>query len=201
MSGKNAQSWRVVDVQNLYDVFVKYVDPLDPSLRQCIVCLCVANPYERLLRMECCRATSFHFSCWFDAPHGRNRTIFDVNRDIQSAGTIPLGRRCPTCQRENACAIEIEDHVDKASKKEVVCKLCEERYTAFEWFQHWPKCGGALVRLDLGDEVTACVDERTSPSPLCDSRFWDFGIKAKQTLMIILSFLVCLALVSLIMNG
>jgi len=198
---RSPESWSVVEMQILYDILVKYVDPFDPSLRTCIVCLSVANPFERLLQMECCKTTEFHFSCWFDDPHvGLNRTIGEVNRDVEkSSERIPLKKRCPTCQKQNAHAVEVKDHLANASKLEVVCKVCEGRCTSLDWFSHWQKtCAGAYARLCQYD-VEACVTE-PSLSP-CDSQFWQFSLKARQTIAIVFIFLICLALVTSIIYG
>jgi hypothetical protein len=199
MSYDAVETWSAFDVQNLYDVFVKYVDPLDTSLKRCIVCLCVANPYERLLQMQCCKATTLHFSCWFDSPRGLCRTIGDVNRDVETSEKIPLKRSCPTCQQQNAHAVEVKDHFETASKIHVVCKVCEEKYTFVNWFPHWRACGGAFVRLHHEADVEACVAERRI-SP-CDSRFWQLSLKTRQILAIVFILLVLFTLIASIIHG
>ena len=194
MSRDYARDWSAVHLQYLYDVFVKYVDELDPSLRKCVVCLCVANPYERVLRMECCKATTLHFSCWFDAKRGVKRTVGEVNRDVESLDKIPLNEPCPTCQTKHAHAVEIKDHLEASSKIEVVCKLCEGRYTSVEWLSHWQTCSGGFIRIRLTDDVEACVaDSTVNP---CDSRFWQLSLKTKQMLAVVFIFLAGLLLAS-----
>ena len=191
MSGDHAQTCLAVDLQILYDLFVRYVEPTDLSLTKCIICLCVANPYERLLRMECCKATKFHFSCWFDVPLGRNRTVGDVNREVESAEKIPLRKRCPTCQKEDAFAVECKEHFESVSKVYVFCKVCEEQCTFVNWFPHWQTCGGALVRLCVKNDVEAC---QTTVS-VCGPQFLQVIVRTKQILFVlfILALGFCLA--------
>ena len=90
--------------------FVQHVDPTNSSLTKCIVCSCVTYPYERLLKMKCCNATMFHVRCWFDAPCGRNWTFGGDNGDLESVEKISLRKRCPTCHKQNAFAVEAKEH-------------------------------------------------------------------------------------------
>ena len=195
---EEAQKWSVVDMQNLYDLFVRYADHAVPSLKKCLVCLCIANPYERLLKMECCKATTFHFSCWFDAPMGRYRTIEEVNHDVASSERIPLSRRCPTCQKEDACAVEDVDHAEIASSLDVACKVCDEVYHASEWFEHWQMCAGMFVDVEAASRGVKST--RTSSSTW-DSRCQWLGAKTKQILVFAFVFLAFFVIINSIVHG
>ena len=199
MSQECAHNLLAVDLQNLYDVFVKYDD--DRALKICIVCLCVANPYERLLRMECCKATTLHFSCWFDAPCNRSRTIGNINRKIKSAKRIPLERKCPTCQATDSYAVEDSMHFEEMSQIYVVCKVCEEKYTSVDWLSHWKTCGGAFIRLCPNKDLEAAYVDgtKTATSTCCNPRFWQ--VVQHMTGFALLLFLMCFFIITLVLRG
>ena len=200
VSQEFAKRFLAIDLQNLYDVFVKYVQDHNRPLKTCIVCLCVANPYERLLRMECCKATTLHFSCWFDAPRNLSRTIGNINRKIKSAKRFPLERKCPTCQTPDSCAVEDTMHFQDMSQIYVFCKVCEEKYTSVDWLSHWKTCGGAFIHLcPKRDLEAAYVDvKNTVTSTCCNPHFWQ--VAQQVTGFLILLLLMCFFIVTLVLH-
>lgn len=188
MSNEYSQQFKATELQYLYDAFVKYNDPCEPELKTCVVCLSIANPYENLLRMECCTETALHYSCWFDVPRGRSRTIKLVNEDIESRRRIQLNKPCPTCQEPNSVAVIAEGYLNTVATINVLCKICDGTFTLIDWILHWKKCGAAFIRIKSVTDIEAGIS--TSPSPF-SLHFWK-GFRPQQTALtcIFVTFLI-----------